>query len=305
MSSKVAVLALLVLGTVYAQDSCGRPAVQPDVNLFRNVIAERTDSRIIGGTEATPNSWPWQISFQTRGDNFHFCGGVIVNKDWIVTAAHCCLALGRPVLSNFQIRVGAHDITRGSENGATTHTLSQIIVHPNYDDNNIENDYCLLKVSTPIVFSSAVSPVCLGTEAHEASGTTCWATGWGDTIGDGGAGLRNLANPFSVKSTNLRSTREAATRLRQVDLKLLSYDECQKIWGPFGGIVESNICAMNPRKHICQGDSGGPIVCASNGQYHLVGVSSFVYRGCTKPGVPGVFARTSFVNGWIAENTRS
>ena len=44
-------------------------------------------NRIIGGEEAQPHSWPWQCSFQV--DEEHDCGCSIVNRDWVVTAAHC------------------------------------------------------------------------------------------------------------------------------------------------------------------------------------------------------------------------
>lgn len=46
-------------------------------------------SRIIGGEEAVPHSWPWQASIQIAGENL--CGGTVISKMWVVTAAHCFL----------------------------------------------------------------------------------------------------------------------------------------------------------------------------------------------------------------------
>uniref|UniRef100_A0A8B9DW27 Peptidase S1 domain-containing protein n=1 Tax=Anser cygnoides TaxID=8845 RepID=A0A8B9DW27_ANSCY len=43
--------------------------------------------RIIGGEEAVPYSWPWQVSIQIS--NEHICGGAVLAKEWVVTAAHC------------------------------------------------------------------------------------------------------------------------------------------------------------------------------------------------------------------------
>lgn len=43
--------------------------------------------RIIGGVEATLGRWPWQVSLYYS--NRHTCGGSIINRLWVVTAAHC------------------------------------------------------------------------------------------------------------------------------------------------------------------------------------------------------------------------
>ena len=43
---------------------------------------------IVGGTEAARNRWPWQVSLQTS-QGHHFCGGSLINDQWLLTAAHC------------------------------------------------------------------------------------------------------------------------------------------------------------------------------------------------------------------------
>lgn len=70
----------MLLGTSVlsvSEDVCGTPSNQP-----RFIF-----SRIIGGEEAVPYSWPWQASVQIADE--HISGGAVLAKEWVVTAAHC------------------------------------------------------------------------------------------------------------------------------------------------------------------------------------------------------------------------
>ncbi|XP_055674762.1 chymotrypsin-like protease CTRL-1 isoform X1 [Falco peregrinus] len=71
-----AVACLALASTV---SSCGVPVISPSVHY---------SERIINGQNAVPGSWPWQVSLQTRSGS-HFCGGSLINENWVITAAHC------------------------------------------------------------------------------------------------------------------------------------------------------------------------------------------------------------------------
>ena len=63
--------------SVYAvSDTCGIPAVAPEF------------PGSIGISEAKPHSWPWQVNLVYPGIG-PYCGGAIIDKRWIVTAAKC------------------------------------------------------------------------------------------------------------------------------------------------------------------------------------------------------------------------
>ena len=57
-------------------------------------------SRIVGGTVAAVNSWPWQVMI-LHNSGYQFCGGSLVDTYWVVTAAHCMV---NETSSSFKIR---------------------------------------------------------------------------------------------------------------------------------------------------------------------------------------------------------
>ena len=71
------------------------------VNFTECGVPRYAASRVIGGSNARPGSWPWQVAIYYN-NRFH-CGGSLVNANWLVTAAHC---VERTSMSGFTIVLG-------------------------------------------------------------------------------------------------------------------------------------------------------------------------------------------------------
>ena len=51
--------------------------------------------RIVGGNSSTEGEWPWQVSLRLKHPLIHsvahWCGAVLIDTNWVATAAHCIL----------------------------------------------------------------------------------------------------------------------------------------------------------------------------------------------------------------------
>ncbi|CAI5646315.1 chymotrypsinogen A-like [Oreochromis aureus] len=247
---------LAFIGTAYG---CGVPAIRPVITGY---------ARIVNGEEAVPHSWPWQVSLQDY-TGFHFCGGSLINENWVVTAAHCTIRTSDRVI------LGEHDRSSSAENIQTL-APGKVFRHPNYNSYTINNDITLIKLATPAQLGTRVSPVCVAeTSDNFPGGLRCVTTGWGLT-------RYNAAN--------------TPPRLQQAALPLLTNTNCQSYWG--SQVTDVMICAGASGVSSCMGDSGGPLVCEKSGAWTLVGIVSWGSSTCSTS-TPGVYARVTKLRAWI------
>uniref|UniRef100_A0A8D2D312 trypsin n=1 Tax=Sciurus vulgaris TaxID=55149 RepID=A0A8D2D312_SCIVU len=221
------------------------------------------DDKIIGGYTCEKNSLPYQVSLNV---GYHTCGGSLINAQWVVSAAHC-------YNPRMQVRLGEHDIDviEGDEQFIDA---AKFILHPNYNEDTLNNDIMLIKLNSPATISSRVSTVSLP-KSSPSAGTQCLISGWGNTVS------------FGSKFPSL---------LQCLDAPVLSDTVCNDAYP--GKITNNMFCLgfLEGGKDSCQGDSGGPVVC--NGE--LQGIVSWGY-GCALKGKPGVYTKVYNYVDWIQE----
>nr|XP_009247267.2 granzyme H isoform X2 [Pongo abelii] len=93
---------------------------------------------IIGGREAKPHSRPYMAFVQFLHEKSRKrCGGILVRKDFVLTAAHC---QGRSI----NVTLGAHNI-KEQERTQQFIPVERAIPHPAYNPKNFSNDIMLLQ----------------------------------------------------------------------------------------------------------------------------------------------------------------
>uniref|UniRef100_A0A4W6G5F3 Peptidase S1 domain-containing protein n=1 Tax=Lates calcarifer TaxID=8187 RepID=A0A4W6G5F3_LATCA len=242
------------------------------VHLFAVCGITPLNPRIVGGEDAPPGSWPWQVSLQRFGG--HVCGGSLVNREWVISAAHCFFST-----SGWQISLGRQNL-QGNNPNEVSRTVARIILHPNYDSITNNNDIALLKLSSPVTFTDYIRPVCLAAGGSVFNnGTDSWVTGWG-------AVKEGVSLPFPET-------------LQEVEVPVLGNRQCNCLNG-VGTVTDNMICAgvLAGGKDSCQGDSGGPMVSKQGSVWVQSGIVSFGF-GCARPNLPGVYSRVSRYQSWI------
>ena len=86
-------------------------------------------NRIVGGVNAAKNELPWQVALTSSNSRTPFCGGTIVSKRCVVTAAHCVQGSSP---GSMRAVVGEHNY--GSSSGQRME-IQSITVHPGYSRN--------------------------------------------------------------------------------------------------------------------------------------------------------------------------
>ncbi|RWS25430.1 Polyserase-2-like protein [Leptotrombidium deliense] len=220
-------------------------------------------TRIVNGTPVGMDTYPWMVALVSTVTKRQFCGGTLINDQWILTAAHCV-----PNTTPNDVVVGASIVQISAGTRENLHFVDSIWTHPDYvgPDDGLQNDIALLHLSNPVQFSRTLSPICLP-NANQLNFTNLFNIGWGKVGVDS----------------------DASNDLLYIDTK--QSQECYSFFA-LANFGDKQICTHALGNGICQGDSGGPLSSRNNGYITQVGINSYVYKG-TCGVAPDVMTRVS------------
>ena len=305
------------------QPSSGKRILADPETCGRSIDKER----IVGGQDAYLGEYPWLVNlgYLQNGNGPYYkvnklnnssvlglvttvilccvaqCGGVLIGRRYVVTAAHCVTDLPRSYQLT-TVRAGEYDLGRERECQQENPGLAdcnitpqnfnieEIVPHPQYNKPyNYLNDIAIIKLSEDIIENTFVSPACLPYEDNDVdyfnggNANETVVAGWGATHPQG-------RNPADV--------------LQRLAVPVTDSRACRDIYKPRGGTLDisKQVCAgAETDQDSCVGDSGSGLMQQRDTQTFIIGVVSFGPKMCGTKGVPGVYTRINSYIDWMLE----
>jgi hypothetical protein len=241
--------------------------------------------RVVNGSETVSGAYPWMTALVYTGmpaEDGHFCGGMLIAPDTVLTAAHCVDIFTNPELRTAAgVVIGRTDL---ASQGGISMPVRGAMIHPLYDPYLFSYDFALLRLAAPV----DIAPVQLPSAAELGTlpvGQLLTVLGWGTT---------DPVYPI------------LPTVLQEAQVPLVSDEECFRSLGRLF-IARSMMCAgtrasskdVTDQVDAAQGDSGGPLLAHLGGVRKVVGVVSWGFTGRADR-FPGVYARVGAALDWIA-----
>lgn len=234
--------------------------------------------KIVRGKPVADGKYPFMaiLYFSTpKGKFLNYCGGTLIDKDSVLTAAHCVAGLPNdPSKYKLQVYVGK---TVWSSNQGQVRSWKTISWHPGYNPKNNANDAAVINLSRAV---SGIKPIELATSSQnklESPGRKATVTGWGNTFANPPGAEDPLSGP---------------DRMHQAQVPIFTDASAKQVLGK--NYVPPLMIAAGGRKNgrdTCQGDSGGPLFAQVSGKYTQIGITSGG-AGCAAAS-PGVYTEVN------------
>ena len=230
-------------------------------------------SRIMGGQDAVPHSYPWMVSITKRSMNYmHVCGGTLITRRHVLTAAHCMEDFDGP--TDLNVLTGIHST---NERNNPTPAMA-ITVHPQYEPDTFANDVAVVTLSRPLPENDPrIGTICLPPDdvqgrLYPPLKSSGIATGWGSTYFGG--------NPSNTLKQVILPILETNTWPCNI---YVTYSQGQLCAGELSGGSDTCQADSGDVLHYCTHYShrgsrilGGPLMIEkADSRWEIVGITSF------------------------------
>lgn len=232
---------------------------------------------IVGGTAVPDGKYRFMAAVRdVRNGNTvyeqQFCGGTLIDRNSVLTAAHCVEGRRASVL---RVTVG---ITALNKRQGQTRSVQKVFRHPNYTSAAVSYRYdaAVLKLGSRIKNIPSVRIPVSSNNVLEKPGRAATIAGWGSTVKQPPGGGNQPSFP---------------ARMRETQVPIVSDATARNVYGA-SYAPALMVAAGREGKDTCQGDSGGPIFVRGSAATYQVGITSFG-AGCGSRGYPGVYAEAN------------
>ncbi|XP_064484452.1 uncharacterized protein LOC135397052 isoform X2 [Ornithodoros turicata] len=239
--------------------------------------------RIAGG-EDVENSWPWMVEVMRSGG---LCGGSIISRTWILTAAHCvCKMISNEIVRREEIKIRLGLTDRRNTSFVEDIAIKRIIRHEAYNATTLENDIALLELQSNITYDPYVRPICLPPEELRNN-----------------SDFYHAKKPAFVIGWGSNGTWNAMQKLQQVKVTIHDETNCTRAYNKYQ-LADDMMCASGYGEgDSCGGDGGGPLMQGvAKDEYIWTQVGIVSWGGtarCGKSGKPGVYTNVWKHRRWI------
>ncbi|XP_034254980.1 brachyurin-like [Thrips palmi] len=232
--------------------------------------------RIFNGDVASRTQFPFQAGIYL--DFNAFCGGSLIHKNWVLTAAHCVDGF-----KTWTVFLGVSNMVAAKEEGREVQVSNAATRHERYNSYEVTNDIGVIQLWREVDLSGDfIKLVQLAPAGVNYAGQKATVSGFG-----------KVADNSQTISPHLQFT----------SLPVVSTDVCYKY---YEAADVSQICLEAKGTSSCKGDSGGPLTVPSgddDGSVIQIGLTSFGCKdGCTV-GCPVGFTRVNYFLDWLSETT--
>ncbi|MDP8901597.1 MAG: serine protease [Actinomycetota bacterium] len=260
---------LLALGAAVPVFAAEEPAGEDEVTF---------QPQIVGGEPVPDGKYKFVAALRdiTLGNTVYqqqFCGGTLIDRDSVLTAAHCLETVTAP-----QLRVSVGITSLKEPRQGQSRRVERITRHPEYTTSalSFRYDAAVLTLARPV---KNIAPAKIPATDHnglETPGREATIAGWGSTV-------KQPSN----------SDPRYPVRMQEAQVPIVSEKVAKRAYGADDYVPDLMLAAGEENKDTCQGDSGGPIfVKKDNGRISQIGITSFG-NGCGAKNFPGVYTEAN------------